>query len=229
MEKINKLKTIIESLRSRVEIQRLINKLNGDIIRIKDDESHYKKRSHSFVLFDCLLEGCQENECLISIIDYQLAYLLFDISLDGYLMEKAYYFYEKNGRQDDKLNYYNAEKLIKKVLDCKKNPAFQQDIFRIDSKELINRNYNNIAYYGARKRKAYWTFLKDYPKNEPTRDYCNSSKFIAEIHTLSNQHNHDEKDVENIKKLITQNYHIANPIDLYRVCLIRKKMLEKSS
>jgi len=192
-----------------------------------DDGFHWAKRIMGFDCFDDLLEKCYQGVCPISELRPASIYMLTDISIEGFINIKAYLLGEEGIGNDHAHRYHMAEKKIKHVFKCQKDPGKISDVFKIDTNELMNKNVKPEAFHGARKRKAFWAYLTYRPHNTPQVDYLNSEKFIHEIHFLSNKNVCSTQEIETIKILIESNRHIANALDLYRYCYIKHKVLKK--
>ena len=184
------------------------------------DLLHDTKRFGSFFWFEKMLEKCQVNCC--PVFTPSVLYALSDISMEGYINERISLKDDRFSGPDKKRRL--ALERIKRVLACTKKPNFNKDLFAIDSNELLQLKGNEVTYYGARKRKAYWAYMKLRPHNQSHRDFCNACEFIETIHGISNAHHCTQADVETVRRVLEENFHIANPVDLYRVCLVREKL-----
>lgn len=186
---------------------------------------HEQMRLNGFLIFDSLIEDCQRGMCpdLIGTTKGRMEYealvkFLTDISIDGYIEEKAYYYAEAGIGSDDKNRYYMANERILRVLNCNMIPTVNCVLLDYDSNS-INSHYKE----NARRRKAYWMYLQYAPYNNPYTDYCGASRFIEEIHETSGKKRCNDDDLSKVMNLVLDYSHIANALDLYRVCLTRKK------
>ncbi len=188
------------------------------------DQFHDFKRMGSFIWFDLLLDFCNFSCCPSIIIDPTILYALTDISLDGYILRKAYEFSEEKTGIDDQDRYYLAENRIRTVLNCPLKSNLSEEIFDTDTYEVFELKPDNyITFYGARNRKAYWIFLKNYHSWVAHKDCSEACEFIKKIHNTASKPKCNINDIRDIKALIEANFHIANPLDLYRLCLVKKK------
>ena len=155
--------------------------------RYDDDSFHDGKRILGFDCFDDLLEKCNQGVCPISELKSSSIYMLTDISIEGYINIKAYFLGEKGIGTDHAHRSHIAEKRIKHVFKCQKEPGKISDVFNIDTNELMKKQVKPEAYHGARKRKAYWAYLTYEPQNIPHVDYLTAEDFIHKIHFLCNK------------------------------------------
>ena len=110
-------------------------------------------------------------------------------------------------------------------MDCKKKTKITINLFNQDSRQVYYKTEKKSTFYqSARLRKAYWNYLKKYPNNNEIEDYFFTCEFIDKIHGIYNKKSCTSKDFEKYKEILSENLHIANPLDLFRICIIRKKM-----
>ncbi len=103
-----------------------------------------------------------------------------------------------------------------------------QNLILIYSTEIRGRcttrqKKNRHSYQSVRLRKAYWNYLKEYPNNDQIEDYFFTCDFIDRAHRIYNKQRCTSEDFETYKELLSENRHIATPLDLFRFCIIRKK------
>jgi len=188
-----------------------------------DDKYHMLKRNIGFAWFDRMLEGCRNENCP-GFFSNDIFYALTDISLEGYVLQKAYYFSRAEVGISDKDRYFKALVRINNVLVCQKKTKLNINLFNQDSRQIYYRTgKKSTIYQSARLRKAYWSYLKNYPNNDQIEDYFSTCEFIDKIHGIYNKKRCTSEDFEKYKELLSENHHIANPLDLYRFCVIRKK------
>jgi len=190
---------------------------------ILDDKYHMLKRNIGFAWFDRMLEDCRNENCPGFYSD-DIFYALTDISLEGYVLQKAYFFSVAEVGISDKERYFKALGRINNVLACKKKTKLNINLFNQDSRQIYYKTGKKSTFYqSARLRKAYWSYLKNYPNNDQIEDYFSTCGFIDKIHGIYNKKRCTSKDFERYKELLSENHHIANPLDLYRFCVVRKK------
>lgn len=188
-----------------------------------DDKYHMLKRNIGFAWFDRMLEDCRNEKCPGYFSD-DIFYALTDISLEGYVLQKAYYFSGAEVGISDKERYFKALGRIDNVLVCKKKTKLNINLFNHDSRLIYYKTEKKSPFYqSARLRKAYWSYLKNYPNNDQIEDYFSTCGFIDKIHRIYNKKKCTSEDLEKYKEILSENHHIANPLDLYRFCVVRKK------
>lgn len=188
-----------------------------------DDKYHMLKRNIGFAWFDRMLEDCRNEKCPGYFSD-DIFYALTDISLEGYVLQKAYYFSGAEVGISDKERYFKALGRINNVLVCKKKTKLNINLFNHDSRQIYYKTEKKSTFYqSARLRKAYWSYLKNYPNNDQIEDYFSTCGFIDKIHRIYNKKKCTSEDLEKYKEILFENHHIANPLDLYRFCVVRKK------
>jgi len=188
-----------------------------------DDKYHMLKRNIGVAWFDRMLEDCRNEKCPGYFSD-DIFYALTDISLEGYVLQKAYYFSGAEVGISDKERYFKALGRINNVLVCKKETKLNINLFNQDSRQIYYKIEKTSTFYqSARLRKAYWSYLKNYPNNHQIEDYFSTCEFIDKIHRIYNKKRCSSEDFETYKEMLSENHHIANPLDLYRLCAVRKK------
>lgn len=188
-----------------------------------DDKYHMLKRNIGFAWFDRMLEDCRNEKCPGYFSD-DIFYALTDISLEGYVLQKAYYFSGAEVGISDKERYFKALGRIDNILVCKKKTKLNINLFNHDSRQIYYKTEKKSPFYqSARLRKAYWSYLKNYPNNDQIEDYFSTCGFIDKIHRIYNKKKCTSEDLEKYKEILSENHHIANPLDLYRFCVVRKK------
>jgi hypothetical protein len=171
-----------------------------------------------------MLRDCQHGNCP-RYFSNDIFYALTDISLEGYALQKAYHFLGAQVGTNDEERYFKALGKINTVLDCKKEAKINSNLFNQDSREVYYKTEKkSTCYESARLRKAYWNYLKEYPNNDEIEDYFFTCEFIDKIHRIYNKKRCSSEDFEKYKEILSESLHIANPLDLYRLCIIRKKV-----
>lgn len=188
-----------------------------------DDKYHTLKRNIGFAWFDRMLKDCQKGNCPRYFSD-DIFYALSDVSLEGYVLQKAYYFSVAEIGISDKERYFKALGEINNVFVCKKEPKVNINLFNQDSRQVYYKTEKkSTIYQSVRLRKAYWNYLKEYPNNDQIEDYFYTCEFIDKLHQIYNKKKCTSEDVEKYKEILSESRHIANPLDLYRLCIIRDK------
>jgi len=185
-----------------------------------DDNYHTLKRNISFAWFDRILRDCQKGNCP-GYFSNDIFYALTDISLEGYALQKAHHFL---GTEVGK-RYFKVVEKIKNILDCKKETKININLFNQDSRQVYYKTEKKSTFYqSARLRKAYWNYLKKYPNNDEIEDYFFTCEFIDKAHRIYSKKRCTSADFEKYKEILLESLHIANPLDLFRLCIIRKKV-----
>ena len=188
-----------------------------------DDRYHTLKRNLGFAWFDRMLKDCRKGNCPTYFSD-DIFYALTDVSLEGCVLQKAYHFSNAEVGINDNERYFKALGEIHNVLVCKKEPKLNINLFNQDSRQVYYKTEKKSAFYqSVRLRRAYWNYLKEYPNNDQIEDYFFTCDFIDRAHRIYNKQRCTSEDFETYKELLYENRHIANPLDLFRFCIIRKK------
>jgi hypothetical protein len=188
-----------------------------------DDSYHSLKRNIGFAWFDRMLKDCRKGNCPTYFSD-DICYALADVSLESYILQKAYHFLGAEVGNNDNERYFKALGEINHVFVCKKKPKLNINLFNQDSRQVYYKTEKKSTFYqSVRLRKAYWSYLKEYPNNDQIEDYFISCDFIDRAHRIYNKQKLASEDFETYKELLYENRHIANPLDLFRFCIIRKK------
>lgn len=238
MEKRIKSK-IIEVRRQvlRIKMSELMGEWYDRIIAFKNrigwsneldwEDFQEEKRLSGFILFDTMLDYCNHSNqcCPYIILEPTVLYALIDISLDGYIQQKVNELSRERPGSTYKEILNTVKGRLETVLNCNKGCELSHRIFEIDTKEILELiDDNEVTFFGARKRKAYWIFLKNYHSWTADQDWEKACRFIEIIHNIENKIVCTQKDAQDITKLLEDNFHIANPLDLYRLCHIRNKI-----
>jgi len=175
-----------------------------------DDFFHSLKRRKSFDLLDGYLDLCCQGKCPdIKEIDI---YHLVDISIEGYIKDRAYYYTVPKDQiigKDDNDRYYMAWNKLRKVYNCSCLATIDRSIFLADTNEV-----EVIFREQARKRKAYWSYLSN-AASDHVCNYCKSCEFVE-------KQKEKESNPDAYRQLILENQNKANAIDLFRLCHIRR-------
>jgi len=124
-----------------------------------DDKYHTLKRNIGFAWFDRMLEDCRNENCPSYFTD-DIFYALTDMSLEGYVLQKAYLLSGTEVGINDKERYFKALGKIDNVLVCKKETKLNINLFNQDSRQVYYKTEKTSTFYqSARLRKAYWKYL----------------------------------------------------------------------
>lgn len=188
-----------------------------------NDRYHTLKRNLGFAWFDRMLNDCRNGNCP-KYFSNDIFYALTDVSLEGYVLQKAYYYNGSGIGRNDKDRYFMALKDINTVLACKKETTLLNNLLSQDSRQVYYKTEKKSPFYqSVRLRKAYWNYLKAYPNNDQIEDYFFTCEFIEKIHRIYNKKRCTSGDIDQYIETLAENRHIANPLDLYRLCIIRNK------
>jgi tetratricopeptide (TPR) repeat protein len=185
--------------------------------KIDDIRYHETKRLHSFDRLNDILTKCSKGIC--PTINKEDQYYLVDISLDGFMLDRAYYFFVDDLYFDAQGRYLEAKKLIQNVLKCKKNPKFNDTTiasFELDYNQMFHKEKS------VKNRKAFWISQKYEFDNthDQRKDYCGACGFVK---TVIDVHKQRFPYTENqLRIFIDKNSHVANGMDLMRFCYIRQ-------
>lgn len=223
IEKIGNIKKEMEDTFDEViELTKkgLINAIES--IKKGVDQANFqdKKRLVGYLLFDEMVDSCFKGICPSILTNKSVIYPLTDVSINGYLLKKAFLIYKKTGCGDSVKNYHIAHERISKIFNCggKINGT---DIFIEDTNQINDIGASHFS--SSRKRKAYWRY-QTYPENyDSFFNYISAESFIKRLHGISLKEECTTEDVSNAKEILKKNYHIANPLDLFRLCVIKSK------
>jgi hypothetical protein len=201
-------------------LEYLRRKTDEDIDRIRDrleqDMIHGCKRIFSFEVLDRYLDCCQNGIC--PQIDQAHHKFLIDISVNGYFEQRAYYYSKDLIGQDSNDSYNMAVNKVETVFECEADPDLNDSLFEQDLKELERGETAD----GARRRKAFWRYMDRTYKGkpgDPVSDFCNSKKFIDEVVCNSSP---EDATLDEYMRKWKQSLDVANGVDLYRFCRLRK-------
>jgi hypothetical protein len=198
-------------------IQKTISE-NDDCTRA--DADHSLKRRLSFEILDGLLKDCANNTC--PFLDLEYHNYLIDISAEGYILERAYYYSADKEKKDEKESYFSADSRIRKIFSCSiSTPKLNDKLFKIDNEDLdTNQNHQQ----GAINRKAYWRSLsrkKQRRDGDPNTDYSDSCDFVKKI---------TSNDPTTLNELFFTDYiDMVNGVDLFRFCFMRANSKKPTS
>ncbi|MEW6349503.1 MAG: hypothetical protein AB1646_10615 [Thermodesulfobacteriota bacterium] len=187
------------------------------------DSQHEIKRFESYLKFNLALEECRDGHCPSLSKDWRVIWFLSDISLDEYIRTRAFFYSKDNQGTDDDDRYERAAGLVETVFRCNKEPALETYLLFRDLMLIGRRKRRAVFFEAARRRKAYWMYMTYAPNNNPYTDYCGACRFIDDLDRLSAKKRCSRQDIDDAKKLLAEHRHIANALDLYRICAIRKK------
>lgn len=194
------------------------------------DVEHETKRTYSFHRLNEILSNCAKGICPTICETDQ--YHLIDISIDGFVLDRSYYFFTDGLYGGALEGHLKAKQLIKNVYDCPQTPnldsttiaTFESDYLQLYEKERSVKN-----------RKAFWRSMKcKYQSHhDPYQDYCKACEFIERMKWIHEDEDEDEdsfhqiSDFDNLRAFIEEYSHIANGMDLLRLCYLRHKIGSK--
>jgi hypothetical protein len=111
-----------------------------------DDNYHTLKRNLGFAWFDRMLGDCQKGNCPRYFSD-DIFYALTDMSLEGYVLQKAYHFSNAGVGINDNERYFKALGKINTVLVCKKEPKLNINLFNQDSRQVYYKTEKKSTFY----------------------------------------------------------------------------------
>jgi hypothetical protein len=195
-----------------------------DILQCHDGNvRHNKKRLESLILTDELFTNCINKNCKANCEEPTALWFMSDISIEGFIKAKAYTLTLDTGA-DEKQAYYEAENMVHTVFDCDKSTLLESEIVTTDVREITDYEHHKTQFLGARNRKAFWSYLKNEPMNDPASDYRGACGYIERTSSYFNLDNPSPEDVKEANQLILENKHLASPLDLMKLCLMRKRV-----
>jgi hypothetical protein len=131
----------------------ILNKIININILKQQDRFHDVKRKYAFDLYDIFLDRCMKGVC--PLISQVHSYYLIDISAEGYIANRAYYYSVDEIGKDSQDKFFIAQKKGKIMFECGvKKPALNKATFDGDQNQINNQYYKNAV-----RRKAYWNML----------------------------------------------------------------------
>lgn len=212
---INEIILFLKKIEKTNRIEESIEALNGAIHLIvierekRYNEWHETKRCYSFHLFDHILSCCERGICY-EINDRQHYYLV-DISIDGYVNNRAYYYSIDKIGIDDNDRHLMAINKINNVFNCTKRCFFDTSIFDNDLNQIEFFHRNSV-----RNRKSYWTYMAN-KNGDPVDIFCKTCDFLERQKLYIDSGNRDS-----YKKLLLDNRDKSSAFDLFRLCSIDK-------
>ena len=198
-----------------------------DIIsEYNEDIRQMKKRLESQLLTDLMLSNCLNHQCPQDCANPTALWFLCDISLES-VVQKLAHDLTISSDPDSVRAYYCGEALLRSMMNCDQITCLDDRVARTDTEEVSDWEKHAVQFSGARRRKAYWSYLEYQPYNVPRADYQDACGFIEKMSWYCNLEQPEEKDVEAVKQLLLQNKHLASVLDLIKLCLIRKKLCDK--
>jgi hypothetical protein len=214
---------------SREEIADVLKDI-GDVLYMEDMYQSCK-RIISFKIFDTLLDSCMAAICP-KIIPYFHQYLT-DISVEGYIRERAYLYYMDGIGKDDKERYFLAAQRGARMFECPvKKPTLDKEVFEIESNSFnVQANYD-----GAIRRKAFWRYMSRKTagsEDDPINNHVIANEFVYSMKGFyaKTKYVEDKIDLEKIQRLrglLEENLNIANALDMYKYCYFRQCVKESS-
>lgn len=188
------------------------------------DMHHDIKRRLSFDIFDDLLNYCMESKCPKIVPEFH--YFLIDISVEGYINEKSYFYsIDDIGKNDVDRSHLSRQRGTRMFKCPVKKPSLDARIFEID-KESFKQD---ICYRGAIKRKAYWNYLSK-GRDNSKMNYYEALSFVEHMNELFTRGTGNEKkvDLQELEELLMNNLNIANALDMYKFCFLRQCIKESA-
>lgn len=204
------------------DIERIENLVDSILNAYRLDKYHDIKRALSFEFLDMLIEECNNGSCPAYSLDEDswkaIWYCLIDISVEGYINQRAYFYSRDKIGIDDIHRFDVAKSRIDKILNCEGNFILPKHMFSFDNTALRDPH----IYGRAKERKAYWASMKHNPKNklDSFRDYTSACELLKTIDNLFHERMHYPK--EKLKNLWGENFHIINGVELYKYCILRQ-------
>jgi hypothetical protein len=187
---------------------------------VKDDACHDFKRRISFEILDGLLHSCNEGNC--PVLDPAYHKCLIDISAEGYILKRAYYYSANEGTESEKEDYYKAISRIERIFSCPLTPKLDAELFEIDNNDLQG---NQDHQRGAERRKAFWRHLARKKSasiyGDHYSDYCDSCEFLKIVTS-------DDSAKLN-KAFYEDNIDMVNGLDLFRFCIARGNSVQAAA
>lgn len=200
--------------------QRIIyeKKIERILDRLDDDTRHGLKRIFSFEVLDNYLDCCRDGVCPLLTQDHHN--YLIDISVKGYYEQRAYYYSIDEIWKDDVERYHKATEKVDTVFNCLAEPDLDDVFFEQDLRQLQSGG----TATGALRRKAFWRFMERIHEGEqgnPDSDFSYSERFIT--NTLC-EPPATGATLDVCKEKWKQSPDVMNGVDLYRFCLVRKRL-----
>ncbi len=195
---------------------------------LKADEEHGKKRLTSFACLDYFIDCCLESKQCPPITPGHHHYLI-DISLEGYIMQRAYYYSKDGIGIDDNNRYLMSKERVERILNCADSCNLQANLFL---RFLTEMEATRRTERGIRVRKAYWTHLKFAPHNNPITDFEGACGFIESFHQeslrlMQNPKHNGSLNLHQIRSFVYDNLHITNGFELFQFCLIKSLLYNR--
>jgi hypothetical protein len=201
-------------------IRGIQQKLEEALVTMNADATHNSKRSASFESLDYMLNCCRCGKCP-SIPDISTwHYFLTDISIDGYVLFRAHLDSE-NGVGIHDLDRYNRAKLYTLyTLFCRGCPSTSIiNLVDHDSSSLQGMSSS------AKKRKAYWSHMKNNFSSDETHDYYDACSIVEKY---SGPLGSNRSSLLELQTNWLNNTHILNGVDIFRFCVLRYGVLKCS-
>lgn len=217
----------IVKILSDEKLQELKGKLSN-LFRVRSvDTWQTLKRRFAFDLLDSFLSLCMEGIC--PVITSEHCYYLADISLDGYISQRSYYYYNEGIGRDNADRHYMAKKRVEQIFKCKVKPDLDENVFVLDRKQV-----NEEFYHSSRNRKAFWRSLSRRSrkkKGDAHNDYFAALEFMDTMNKLYKDAASMKVDLpllDETRELLNKNTDMCNAIEMYSYCFFRQQFCCKS-
>jgi hypothetical protein len=184
--------------------------------------SHEAKRVFSFEYLDQMLESCHTCSCPCVYDANAFHTVLIDISIETYVNQRAYYYSIDNIGDNDVDRINKARLKILNHLYCTKKPTKElYKLFLLDDQRLREPS----TELSARRRKAYWSYLKKRPNNNPIDDFLSASGVID--FCLDSSRSLNGLTIDELRLFMLNHTHVISGLDLYRFCFLRAQIEEQ--
>jgi len=213
---------------AKKRFEHIADELKENETTADEDYRHAKKRRLSFTILDCLIDYCV-NAKKCPPIELRFEHYLIDISIERYIEDRAYFYSIDKIGTNDKNRYRMAEDRIKAVLECPNACRLGSKLFVGAIKDIMNED---LIRSGTKNRKAFWTYLKFKPNNNPKTDYEGAAGFVKKFHLeffklLQNKEQKQTRNWNHMKSFVENHRYILNGFELFQACAI-KNILGKS-
>ena len=184
------------------------------------DFAHKLLRCTSLDVLEEMLEHCRKSKC--PAMPVEAKYFLADVSVEGYVEQKAKYSFDKGRGKDNDERWCHAAKRKDVVFKCTKIPDFDTAMIQADAADMADSAIRESAI----NRKAFWAHQSRGARKRdgnPNSDFCDAKGFVAQVTSLgaNNIHQMSEPKKSATRATIQKNQHLASGIDLFRFCLCR--------
>jgi len=188
------------------------------------DPYYSYRRALAYLYFDAFLDECRNGRCPRWPQNLRLLQCLVDISVAGYVLTREAWLQQQTQSSRKPQQRDSVEGIISMVVNCDKTSELDESLFKQDTDQVLNRSVWERTYDGARNRKAYWTYMKYSPQNDPFSDYCGACYYIDKLHRISSKENCTPREYNSAIELVSSHEHMTNALDLFRLCIVRRKL-----